>query len=106
MIEIPTFTGPVTKWAWPTGNRLFDRIKIDRGSAVVKVNGHYQEQEVPYLGDIEGLVDGVDYFLGGHTYTIDQATADALTADGFGPGVSTNYGLGSYRNTYTSEYAV
>lgn len=85
---MPTFRGPVLQWAWPTGNRLLDRLKVDRALSVVKVNGHYQTQESPYLGDIQNLTEGVDWFQGGRTYTITQAVADALTADGFGGGIT------------------
>ena len=79
---MPTFSPPTTKQSVP-GDRLFSRYGVQVGQSVVKKNGTYVLDPYPWLGDLTGLVDGTDYFLGGHTYVISQSVADALTTDGF-----------------------
>lgn len=54
-----------------------------RGLSVVKVAGHYTTVDTPYADILVGK-DGTDWFLGGHVYTVTQAVADALAADGYG----------------------
>jgi hypothetical protein len=58
-----------------------------RGTSIVKVGGHYMSVDNPYADLLVGR-EGVDWFLGGHVYVIDDATAGALTGDGFGTGVA------------------
>lgn len=78
------FTPPTVRYAWPTGDRLIDRIQLNRGVSIITDGaGGWITNEVPFLGDIEDLVEGRDYFMGGHVYDIDDATAAALTAAGF-----------------------
>ena len=92
---MPTFKGPVQLFQYPTGSRLLDRMRPQRGVTVYSTDGGatWKTAVYPFQGDI-GLVDGqgfpnsrvegVDYFLGGHTYTISSAVAAQLTAAGYG----------------------
>lgn len=91
-----TYTTPTTAYAWPTGTRLLDRVRITRGLCVITDgNGGWKTVEFPYLGDLgsvnpitsatEGLVEGTDYFLGGHNYAIDCATGLSLYNAGLFP---------------------
>lgn len=84
---MPTFTPPTVQEGSPgVRDPLVARLHLDRGVSVVKVNGHYVTQRFPWAGDLEGLTPGVDYFIGGYTYTISSAVASALNADGFTTG--------------------
>lgn len=57
--------------------------------SLIKRNGVFQEQRYPLGDELNQLEGGVDYFLGGYVYTgIPQEIADALTADGFGDGLT------------------
>jgi hypothetical protein len=53
-----------------------------RGLSVVKVAGHYTTVDTPYAATLVGT-DGVDWFLGGHVYSVTPAVAAALLADGY-----------------------
>lgn len=53
-----------------------------RGLSVVKVAGHYTTVDGPSADTLVGT-EGVDWFLGGHTYTVTAAVATALGADGY-----------------------
>lgn len=53
------------------------------GQSVVKVNGVFTVVPTPDQLLLEGLVDGVDYFLGGHEYVVTGALATALAAAGY-----------------------
>lgn len=81
---MPTFTPPTVDEGIECSSRLIGRFKLARGISIVKTSGHYAEQRFPWQGDLEPLAEGSDYFIGGHVYTIDSATASALTIDGFG----------------------
>ena len=78
---MPTFEPPTILQG--SSDHFFGRYSIPVGQSVVKVNGHYTTMPYPWIGDLAGLVDGTDYFLGGHIYVISQSVADALTTDGF-----------------------
>lgn len=99
---MPTFTPPVTDTvpadyvggndrfypSEPALRRLWGRFRQPgRAPNVFKlVDGTYttvQPYDWPYQG---AVIDTVYY--GAHTYTVSQAEADALTAAGFGAGVS------------------
>lgn len=58
------------------------------GVSVVKVNGVYTTIRTPTSTQLDaaGGRDGIDFFLGGHVYTVTQAVADALTAAGYTTG--------------------
>lgn len=90
--DTSTSTGVVTSYwfATPTvrrragERRLYDIYTINRGVSVVKVAGHYRRYPIPSEDLLIGLVEGVDYFLGGRAATVvSSAVAAQLTADGF-----------------------
>lgn len=98
---MPTFKGPVQYFQYPTGSRLLDRMRPARGVTVYSLDGGttWKQSVFPYQGDIQKgadptkqlastMTEGVDYFLGGHTYTITSAQAATLTAAGFGAYIS------------------
>ena len=98
---MPTFVGPTQAFQYPTGNRLLDRMKPLRGVTVYSLDGGttWQQAVFPYKGDIQqgedaaagiktSMQEGVDYFLGGHTYTITSVQATVLTAAGYGAYIS------------------
>lgn len=91
---MPTFTPPTVNEG--SSDPFFGRYSIPVGQSVVKKNGHYALEPYPWLGDLVGLTDGIDYFLGGRTYTIDAATASALNADGFTTVADAGYGDAPY----------
>ena len=72
-------------YAFPTGSRLFDRIKMPHGLAVVNdPERGWMVEANPWLGDLLDLTEGVDYFLGGHNYDdVSDETFAALAAAGF-----------------------
>lgn len=78
---MPTFTPPTV----PQGSNdpFFGRYSIQVGVSVVKRDGVFRRTPFPALREIAGLQEGVDWFQGGRTYTIDAGTASALTTDGF-----------------------
>lgn len=92
---MPTFTPPTRDEA-VGGDRLFSRYTVPVGMSVVKVNGAYTTTPYPWAGDLEGLTDGTDYFLGGRTYTITSAVAVALEASGYKVDGFGGYGMGAY----------
>lgn len=82
---MPTFEPPTLKQRQP-GDRLFSRYGVQVGQSVVKKNGTFVTDPFPWLGDLQGLTEGVDYFLGGHMYVVSSEVATALQADGFTTG--------------------
>lgn len=55
-----------------------------RGKSVVMVAGHWTTMDYPSSEDFVQGTDGINFFLGGHIYTITAGQAATLTADGFG----------------------
>ena len=92
---MPTFTPPTVKQPAGAGP-LLSRYSIDVGQSVVKMNGVFTLTPYPWIGDLEGKTSGVDYFLGGRTYVIDDATAAALEADGFTTAPDLGYGEAAF----------
>ena len=78
---MPTFTPPTRNEG--SSDFFFGRYSIPVGESVVKTGGTYRTTPYPWLGDLAGLTEGTDYFLGGRTYTITSAVATALQADGY-----------------------
>jgi|SRR5690348_8437885 len=78
-------------------DRLFSRYGVQVGISLVWNGAHFVETPYPWLGEIAGLKDGVTYFLGGHIYDVDDATANQLADDGFY--VRFGYGQGRYGET-------
>ena len=61
---MPTFIPPTRLEA--SGDPFFGRYRVPVG-----------------LGDLDGLVDGEDYFLGGHVYEVSDEVAAELTTAGY-----------------------
>lgn len=94
---MPTFTPPTVKQTIDPKDRLFCRYQIDVGQSVVKVGGVFTLMPYPWLGDLQAAgAEGTDWFLGGRTYTITTATADALEAAGYTTDRTSGYGEGGY----------
>lgn len=90
---MPQFTPPTVLQS--SSDPFWGRYSIPVGQSVVKVSGTYTLMPFPWIGDLEGLTDGTDYFLGGRTYDVTEAVATALEVDGFtvaAPG----FGSGAY----------
>lgn len=82
---MPTFKPP-TVAEGPAGmGPLFGRMKLDRGETVLKESGVYSTVRYPTVDRVNAAEE---VYLGGHTYLIDQATADALTAAGYGANIT------------------
>lgn len=92
---MPTFNTPTQLFQYPTGSRLLDRMRPQRGVTVYSTDGGatWKQAVYPYQGNVGNVnavtgvatyTEGVDYFLGGHVYTITSAQATALTAAGYG----------------------
>lgn len=79
---MPLFTPPVHQES-VSGDRLFARFTMPTGASVVRVGGVFRTQPYPWIGDLDGLTEGVDWFQGGRTYEIDDALAAELSAAGF-----------------------
>lgn len=94
---MPTFTPPASAGAVPNvtegtladlraevrgvSRRLFRRVqRNDRGQVVLKISGTYQTYDDP---DSNTIASASEVYLGGHTYQVTQAVADALTAAGY-----------------------
>lgn len=78
---MPTFEPPTINQG--SDDYFFGRYSIPVGQSVLKRAGHYVTVQTPWLGELDGLVDGTDYFLGGHIYTVTPEVASALNADGY-----------------------
>ena len=78
---MPSFTPPTVKQG--SSDYFFGRYSIPVGQSVVKKNGHYATTPYPWIGDLAGLTEGTDYFLGGHEYVVSDTVAAALQADGY-----------------------
>lgn len=83
---MPTFSPPTQQQSVARGDRLFDRYTMPVGLSVVKVNGTFTTQPFPWLGDLDGLTEGVDWFQGGRTYIVSNDVAAELTAAGYTTG--------------------
>lgn len=64
-------------------NKLFRHYGMrPQGLSVVKVGGHFTTVDLPAQEALVGK-EGVDWFQGGHIYTVTAVVAAALTADGY-----------------------
>ena len=93
---MPAFTPPTVEQPVDPNHRLLCRYSIQVGQSVVKFDGVYTLTPYPWIGDLEGKTEGVDYFLGGRTYQVSDDIADALEADGFTTTIGLGYGEGQY----------
>lgn len=65
----------------PNANGIGRITDIGRGVTLIINGSTVTETRYPYQDD---LAAADQYFLGGHEYTVDQATADILIAAGYG----------------------
>lgn len=56
-----------------------------RGQTVLKINGTYATYDCPTNTDMDSATE---IYQGGHVYTVTTAQAAALTAAGYGSGIS------------------
>jgi hypothetical protein len=55
-----------------------------RGRSVLKIDGTWTTVDIPTTDQLVAAgEEGVDWFLGGHVYTVTQDTADALADAGY-----------------------
>jgi len=78
---MPYFTPPTVWRTLDPSDRLFCRMKLPVGVAVIKSeSGAYTTVENP---SDEQIAAAAAAYLGGHTYEISASEADALTAAGY-----------------------
>lgn len=70
---LPSTRGPA--------RHLFRHYSWSRGRSVLRVGGVYQTVDTPTS---EQIAVASEVYLGGHIYTVDDATAAALDAAGYG----------------------
>ena len=75
------FTTPTVEETPMGEGVLFERYKITRGVTVMRNNGIYSSYRYP--SQTETLA-AQELYMGGTVTVIDQAPADALTAQGYG----------------------
>lgn len=92
---MPSFTPPTIQQS-VGGDRFWSRYSSAVGQSVVLRDGVYQITPFPWAGELEPLIQGEEYFLGGRTYQITEDVADALEGDGFTTDRSSGYGEGEY----------
>lgn len=74
---------PPTQRQAVRGDTLFSRVSVPVGLSVVRTDGQYRTTPLPWLGELVGLKDGTDYFLGGHRYEVTNEVAAELQAAGY-----------------------
>lgn len=94
------FTPPTRAQA--TDDHFWGRFGSREGMSIVRINGVLTTTTAPLFEETEGLVEGVDYFIGGHVYVVtgdvEQELLDAgyvteIGEEGYGEG---EYGDGGY----------
>jgi len=61
----------------------WSRYAFPVGKSIVRVNGVLTLHPYPLSSDLDDLVQGVDYFIGGHEYEVTTEVAAELAAAGF-----------------------
>lgn len=92
---MPSFTPP-TRQESMSGFALWSRYGSKVGRSVLKRAGIFTTVDMPWLGELIDMAEGVDFFLGGRTYPVSDALAADLTADGFTVDYDETYGAGPY----------
>lgn len=75
------FTTPMVEETPAGPGPLFDRYTLNKGVSVLRINGIYSSYRYPAQTEI---ATATEFYLGGTVTLINQATADALTAQGYG----------------------
>lgn len=73
----PTVSEGPASWS----DRLFIRVKLDRGITILETSGAYRAVRFPTQDEIAAATTA---YMGGHEYTVDDATKAALIAAGVG----------------------
>ena len=80
---MPIFKPPVRSERIPTDQKPFKFYTQPVSMSVVYRNSRFQEVRHPTQEETDALEEGVTWFAGGRTYTVTDATATLLEADGF-----------------------
>ena len=80
------FTPPTVKETPAGGHTLFERLGIERGISVLRVNGVYSSFRYPRQTETD---EASEVYLGGHVYDIDDQTRTRLIAAGYGDYIAT-----------------
>lgn len=92
---MPTFTPPTV--AQGSTDPFFGRYSIQVGQSVVRSDGTFQTVSYPWIGELQAAgVEGTDWFQGGRTYVVSDATASELTTAGYTCTADPGYGEGPY----------
>jgi hypothetical protein len=75
------FTPPTVDETPAGGPPLFNRYELNRGITVLRTNGVYSSFRYPSQTQI---LSAEEFYMGGTRNLINQQTADALTAQGYG----------------------
>lgn len=73
-----TFRTPTVEEGPAGGHRLFSFYKLKRGITIVKIDGEYYQVRYPSQDELDTYEE---VYIGGHEYTVDDATKAALIAD-------------------------
>lgn len=94
MATVYWFTPP-TRTEHRGTDRLFGRVPIAQGVAIVKQDDIYTQVEIPAADD---FADFQAIYLGGHVYLVDETIAAELTDAGYGSFLTEAdaYGAGAY----------
>lgn len=81
---MPTFTPPTFEEGMPTKVKPLCYFRQTNSSSVVRINGVLTSVRCPSQDQLTAAgVEGTDWFIGGHDYTVSTAVANELTAAGF-----------------------
>ena len=80
------FTPPTVKETPAGGHTLFERLGIERGISVLRVDGVYSSFRYPSQNQTD---EASEVYLGGHVYDIDDQTRTRLIAAGYGDYIAT-----------------
>lgn len=75
------FTTPTVEETPMGDGPLFSRYTMNKGVSVLRINGIYSSYRYPAQTTIE---TATEFYLGGTKTLVNQETADALTAQGYG----------------------
>ena len=91
---MPTFTPPTVEQG--SSDPFFGRYSIPVGQSVISRNGTFQTVPFPTLMEIDGLIEGEDWFQGGRTYVVSEDVATALALAGYEVAGDEGFGVGPY----------
>lgn len=80
----------------PAGTGFLSRYTIPRGITLFRVDNKWVEHPYPTLSELKARVEGVDCFLGGRVYYVDDVTWQELIDGGWAPVDQGMYGWGHY----------